>query len=201
MITDPIFEQIYNRSLLQKLEKRFGPFAEQHVELTVSTRILREMLHKMKERGRRGEVVMVAPNEQGRVWLHTKSFYPERVFRLMTGGLEAGEKPHQAMRRELKEETGFKTKIDRCLAVIIYTLMDDKGIILPFVSYLFLTNPTVGLPHPTDPKEAITEFQAVAVTELPAVAGQLRSLAGDFADWGVFRAVAHELAWQQLQIA
>ncbi len=199
MITDPIFEQVYNRSLLQKLAKRFGPFAEQHVELTGSTGVMREMLHKMKDRDRRGEVVMVAPNEQGRIWLHTKSFYPERVYRLMTGGLDAGEKPHQALRRELKEETGFKTKIDRCLAVITYTMIGDD-LTLPFVSYLFLTNPTVGLPHPTDPKEAITEFQAVTVAELPLVAEQLRSLAGDFADWGVFRAVAHDLAWQQLQI-
>ena len=199
MITDPIFEQIYNRSLLQKLEKRFGPFAEQHAELTGSTRVLLEMLHKMKDRGRRGEVVMVVPNERDQIWLHTKSFYPKGVFRLMTGGVEVGEKPHQAMRRELEEETGFKIKIDRCLAVITYTLRDDN-FVLPFVSYLFLTNPSVGLPHPTDPKETITEFQAVAPAELPVVAEQLRSLTGDFADWGGFRAVAHELAWQQLQI-
>mgnify|MGYP005866792095 FL=1 len=71
---------------------------------------------------------------------------------------------------------------------------------LPFVSYVFLTNPAVALPQPADPKEAITRFQAVAVAKLPAVARQLRSLAGEFADWGVFRAIAHEVAWQQLQM-
>jgi 8-oxo-dGTP pyrophosphatase MutT (NUDIX family) len=199
LITDPIFEQVYNHNLLRKLENRFGPFTQQHVELAGSTGVLAEMIHKIKDRGRRGEVVMVVPNEQGRIWLHTKSFYPEGVFRLMSGGLDAGEKPHRAMQRELAEETGLKTKIDRCLAVITYTLAADE-LTLPFVSYVFLTNPAVGLPKLMDSKEAITQFQAVAVAELPAVARQLRSLKGEFADWGIFRAVAHQVAWQQLQI-
>ena len=197
-MTDPIFDQIYNDNLLAKLERRFGPFQHRHLDLTASTRIMLGMMRKMESKGRRGEVVMVVPNEQGHIWLHTKSFYPDGVYRLMTGGLEVGEKPHKALRRELEEETGFKTKIDRCLAVITYTLSDNE-VRLPFVSYIFLTTPTSGFPHPTDSEEDITTFRAVSVEELAEIVQQLRSLAGFFADWGVFRALAHEVAREQLQ--
>jgi 8-oxo-dGTP pyrophosphatase MutT (NUDIX family) len=197
-MTDPIFESIYNESLLRKLEKRFGSFPHHHAELSASTEIMLQMMNKMNTKSRRGEVVMVVPNRQGHVWIHTKSFYPEGVYRLMTGGLEAGEEPHKALRREVEEETGFKIKIDRCLAVITYSL-SGKGETLPFVSYIFLTTPIPGNPHPTDPEEPITEFQAIPVEALADITLQLRSLKNHrFSDWGIFRAIAHQLAWEQL---
>ena len=196
-MTDPIFAQAYNQTVLNKLEKRFGPFPHHHVELTASTWVLTEMLDKMERKRRRGEVVMVVPNEQGQIWLHTKSFYPEGVFRLMSGGVEAGEKPHKTMRREVEEETGFKTKIDRCLAVITYSFAHNEAT-FPFVSYIFLTKPTTGVPQPTDPNEAITGFKAIPAADLPDIAQQLRSMTDIFEDWGIFRAIAHDVAWQEL---
>jgi 8-oxo-dGTP pyrophosphatase MutT (NUDIX family) len=197
-VTDPIFDQAYNPILLKTLAEQFGPFPHQHVELAASTWVLTEMLDKMVRKRRRGEVVMVVPNDDGQIWLHTKSFYPAGVFRLMTGGVEAGEMPHKAMRREVEEETGFKTKIDRCLAVVTYDFTYN-GATLPFVSYVFLTKPVSGFPQPIDPNEKITGFKAIPVAGLPAIARQLRSLEDIFADWGVFRAIAHDLAWQELQ--
>lgn len=197
-MTDSIFDRAYNPSLLKTLEERFGPFPRQHVALTASTWVLTEMLEKMVRKQRRGEVVMVVPNDHGQIWLHTKSFYPEGLFRLMTGGVEAGEEPQKAMLREVEEETGFDPIIDRCLAVVTYDLTHN-GTTLPFVSYIFLSNPVSGFPQPIDPNEKITGFKAVPVDELPAIALQLRSLEDIFADWGVFRAIAHDLAWQQLR--
>ena len=200
MKTDPLFTKIYNDKILKKIEKRFGPFVEQHADLTASGQVMLSMVEKMAGKGRRGEVVMVVPNQQGQLWLHTKSFYPPGIFRLMTGGLEGDEKPHKAMLREVEEETGFNTKIDRCLAVITYTF-SGNGLVIPFVSYVFLTQPTTGRPSPTDPNEAITEFRAVMVEDLAETAQQLRSIEGRFSDWGVFRAIAHELAREQLLTA
>lgn len=135
---------------------------------------------------------MVIPNDQGRVWLHTKPFYPKGVYRLMTGGIGIGEKPHQTLKREVVEETGFKVDIDRCLAVITYTLSgaDDS---LSFASYAFLTTLTNGTPHPTDTNEAISDFRAVSPKGLLKAARRLRSIEGGFADWGIFRAIAHEV--------
>ncbi|RME74098.1 MAG: NUDIX hydrolase [Chloroflexi bacterium] len=195
---DPGFAQIYNPGLLAELEAQFGPFAQQHVEHTAHTEVLQRMVHKMANRPRYGEVVMVVPNEAGHIWLHTKQFYPQGVYRLLTGGLEGTEKPHQALAREVEEETGFKVTVDRCLAVITYTVHSGP-LVRPFVSYVFLTTPGKGQPVAGDPNEPISDFRAVPPAELAVAAQRLRALDGDFADWGRFRAVAHEAAWEQLQ--
>jgi 8-oxo-dGTP pyrophosphatase MutT (NUDIX family) len=197
--SDPFLAEVYNPKILKKLEQRFGLIYYHHVDLPISTEIMRRMVIKLNQKTtpRRAEVVMVVPNEQGHIWLHTKTFYPQGTYRLMTGGLEPGEAPHQALRREVAEETGFKVKVQRCLAVITYRLTLPE-VELPFVSYIFMTTPATGQPHPTDPREAITHFQAVPIPNLAETARQLRSLTGAFADWGVFRAISHEVACQQL---
>lgn len=197
-VSDPHFEKIYNKKLLKKLEKRFGSFHQHHVELTISSEWMLNLMNKMNRISRRGEVVMVIPNKEGHIWLHTKDFYGEGVYRLMTGGLEPGEKPHLAMQREAEEETGFKIKIDRCLAVITYTLKAGE-IFQPFVSYVFATRPTKGWPQPTDCGESISGFKAVPVSALGDIARELALLKGTKADWGIFRAVAHNIVLEQLQ--
>lgn len=198
LTSDPYFADVYNQKVLKKLELHFGPVYQHHVNLSISTEIMLRMVVKMNQKKpRRAEVVMVVPNEQGHIWLHTKSFYPQGVYRLMTGGLEPGEAPHVALRREVAEETGFKVKVQRCLAVITYTLTAYEAE-LPFVSYVFATTPAKGQPQPTDPKEAIAAFQAIPIPALAETARHLRSLTGDFADWGVFRAIPHEVACEQL---
>lgn len=194
---DPLFERVYNESLLADLEDQFGPFERHQANISASSETMLRLIDKMQTKPRRGEVVMVVPNEQGQIWLHTKDFYPQGVYRLMTGGLEMDERPEEAMVREVEEETGFKTKIDRCLAVITYTVSSETDTV-PFVSYTFLSRPTRGQPQLTDSGEAITAFRAVPVEALPDVAAELRALKGEFEDWGVFRAIAHEVAWRQL---
>ncbi|MCB0167922.1 MAG: NUDIX hydrolase [Anaerolineae bacterium] len=150
-----------------------------------------------KKNPRRGEAVMVIPNPDGQVWLHTKSFYPTGVYRLMTGGLDPGESAEQALTREALEETGFTIQIDRCLAVVTYKLTNGVGQ-HPFASFVFLTKPIDGAPSPTDTGETIEDFKAVPAEGLLETAQQLRRLEGDFADWGRFRAVTHELAARAL---
>lgn len=196
-ITDSYFDTIYNDKILAELEKKFGVFQQYHTKFTVSTENMQRLMGKMRRKRRRGEVVMVIPNEAGNIWLHTKAFYPEGVFRLMTGGLEPDEKPHRALRREVYEETGFEIEIERCLAVLTYTLTDGEGYV-PFASYAFLTTPTKGIPQPTDPNEAITEFLAVSPESLLDTAQQLSAVNGEFSEWGKFRAIAHKVVAEQL---
>jgi len=156
------------------------------------------LLRKMHGKNpRRGEVVMVIPNKAGKIWLHTKASYPDGVYRLMSGGLEPDELPHKALHREVEEETGFAIKIDCCLAVITYNFRGN-GFSLPFTSYMFLTKPADGTPAPVDSGEAITGFKPVPAKKLSRVAKQLRSMNGRFAEWGVFRAEAHEVASKRL---
>ncbi len=140
---------------------------------------------------------MVIPNKRGRIWLHTKVFYEKNIYRLMTGGLDPGEKPHLALMREAKEETGFAVKIDRCLAAITYNLKGD-GTSQPFVSYVFLTKPTSGKPKPIDDSEAISGFKTVPVAGLDKVADKLRWHQDGLTDWGIFRAVAHDVVCEVL---
>ncbi|MCB9076210.1 MAG: NUDIX hydrolase [Anaerolineaceae bacterium] len=195
---DPYFKKVYNQKVLQNLSKRYGPVLYHHLEMSVSTEVMLNMVKKMdKKSPRRGEAVMVIPNLAGQIWLHTKKFYPSGVYRLMTGGLDPGENPEKALIREVFEETGFMAEIDRCLAVVTYELTNGTGQ-YPFVSFVFLTKPTDGVPTPTDSGETIEDFKAVPVEELFETARQLRQLEGDFADWGRFRAVTHELAAQAL---
>lgn len=197
---EPFFRAVYNPKLLRRMAQHFGPMLYHHVEMTVSSLILRRMMDKAegKKKPRRGEVVMVIPNQAGEFWLHTKDFYPTGVYRLMSGGLEAGENPLAALRREALEETGFRVKVERCLAVVTYRLI-SQDLTIPFVSYVLLTSPGQSEPHPTDSSEMISHFQAVPLAGLLDTAHQLRQLDGDFADWGTFRAVAHELAVTALQ--
>jgi 8-oxo-dGTP pyrophosphatase MutT (NUDIX family) len=192
--TDPFFNEIYNEKQLERLEKKFGSFRHHHLDMKVTTQVMLDMMFKMtQKKPRRGEVVMVIPNEQGHLWLHTKDFYPDGVYRLMTGGIDPGEKPDKSLLREVREETGFAVKIERCLAVITYTLTAAEGT-LPFASYVFLTRPSAGQPHPIDSRERITHFKAVPAAELLTVAHSLRALTGPFQDWGIFRAIVHQVA-------
>ena len=195
--SDPYYQEIYNKKILRQLRKKFGPIHYHHVDLTISSKSMLNLMDKMTRKKRRAEVVMVIPNKRGRIWLHTKAFYGKDVYRLMTGGLNPGEKPHLALKREAKEETGFTTRIDRCLAAITYTLTGN-GTSQPFVSYVFLTKPASGKPWPIDTSEAIAGFKAVSVTELGKVADKLRQHKDDLTDWGIFRAVAHDLVRELL---
>lgn len=198
-MTDKFFERVYNPKILTELEAEFGPFARQHVGLSVATEAMHTMVDKMRrsKKPRRAEVVLVVPNEAGDIWLHTKAFYPAGTYRLMTGGVEAGESPALAALRETHEETGFAVKLERCLGVITYRFFNEASP-LPFASYLFLTTPSHGQPAPTDPAENISDFVAVPAAELTKTARQLRLLEGRLADWGIFRAIAHELAAVEL---
>ncbi len=198
-MTDEFFERVYNPQILAELAEAFGPFVQRHIDLPVASEAMHTMVDKMRraKKPRRAEVVLVVPNPAGDIWLHTKAFYPAGTYRLMTGGLEFGESPALAALRETREETGFAVELTRCLGVITYRFLNEAEP-LPFASYLFLTTPGQGQPSPTDPGENITDFVAVPPAELTKTARQLRSLAGRFADWGIFRAIPHELAAAEL---
>jgi 8-oxo-dGTP pyrophosphatase MutT (NUDIX family) len=200
IILDSAFEKVYNPKLLARLKQRFGPFQTHHVEVPASTKVMLSFMEKMESKGRRGEVVIVIPDEEGRVWLHTKDFYPPGIYRLMTGGVKPKEAPDKAFLRETQEETGLQVKIKRCLAVVTYQFQNLETT-LPFVSYLFLAKSTPHSPQPADIAENITDFKAVPGPTLLDVAQQLCGIQGDFADWGRFRAVAHELAGRYFETA
>src|SRR2546423_356546 len=87
-----------------------------------------------KSAERRGEVVLAICSAGNKVLLHTKSFYPDGVFRLLSGGIHPDESVESALLREAREETGLDVRIEKFVALIQY----ESGIRQhPFASYLF----------------------------------------------------------------
>jgi 8-oxo-dGTP pyrophosphatase MutT (NUDIX family) len=187
------------KALLKNFRKRYGSVCHYHMEFSISSSVMLRIMEKMRKKPREAEVVMVIPDESGLIWLHTKASYPKGVYRLMSGGLEQGESPDKALKREVREETGFTIKIDRCLAIITYNFVTNHER-FPFTSFVYLTTPASGTPLPTDPSEAITNFQAVPANLLFDTADRLRTLNGKFKDWGNFRAVVHEVVGKRLTV-
>ncbi len=144
-----------------------------------------------KNGDRRAEVVLAIRNDRNKVLLHTKSFYPDGVFRLLSGGINWDETVERALLREAKEETGLDVSIEQFVALIEYANADSA---YPFASYVFLLKGDEDRPTLQRGKERITAFKSVSAEGLRVTARALRSLPARWREWGVFRAVAHELA-------
>jgi len=139
------------------------------------------------------EVVLTIRRPNGKLLLHTKSFYPTGIYRLPSGSIEEGEGILEAARREAREETGLEVEVEKLLAVLKYRLLWE-GESLPFTSYLLLLREKGGRLGTSDAAEAITGFREVKAADLVEVARKLRGLEGRWQAWGQMRARAHKLA-------
>jgi 8-oxo-dGTP pyrophosphatase MutT (NUDIX family) len=139
---------------------------------------------------RTAEVVLVIPRPGMRILVHTKSFYPNGVWRLPTGGLHLNESIKNALLREGREETGLVLTPVRFLFHMSYSW---EGSDKDFQSYGFLTDPTEGMISSSDPHEQITAFRDITRSELVSVVERLETLSGTWAAWGKFRAAAHRV--------
>jgi ADP-ribose pyrophosphatase YjhB (NUDIX family) len=146
---------------------------------------------------RRAEVVFAIEDDTGQVWVHTKSHYPEHIFRLPTGGVHWDELVVEGLLREVKEETGLAVEIERFLGIIEYQFYHGDWV-APFASYIFhlrshyVTCPSIGDGEP------ISEFRAVSPLQMRQLALNLRNLAGGRRAWGEWRALAHDLVYDTM---
>lgn len=145
-----------------------------------------------KRRDRRGEVALVIENEKNQVLLHTKDHYPARAFRIPTGGINFYEKVIDALHRETFEETGFRPVSYKLLALLLYEF-EYLGQKIPFISFIFHVVPDGVTPQVQDENEKISEFRWIDRRELGKIAQQLRNLPDAWKEWGVMRAIPHEL--------
>jgi ADP-ribose pyrophosphatase YjhB (NUDIX family) len=186
---------------LAQLNERFGPGRCWHVSVD-TTSSGREYWNRklIGKADRRGEVALAIQRPDGQVLLHTKSFYPAGVFRLLTGGIRAGEPVLSGAMREAREETGLPVTLERFVGWVQYEFRCQEQR-TPFVSYVFLMQTDNRPPLPEDNTELISGFRYVPPGELLQVAEQLRSLQTDWAEWGAFRAPAHEMVADALRSA
>lgn len=141
---------------------------------------------------RTAEVIFALRRPDGTFAVQTKAFYPDGVYRLMTGGVKPREDLVEAVRREAWEETGQRVEVERFLATV-RSLFEHDGETIAFDSYLFLVSDDGQELAPADESEEIGDYQFVTLGEMLAVADQLESLDEDWIDWGRFRAAPHRL--------
>jgi 8-oxo-dGTP diphosphatase len=178
---------------VRQLANRYGEPREWRCEMPVDDYIRRFRLNGHSDR--RAEVVF-AIEDDGCIWVHAKRNYPRNLFRLPSGGIGWGETVESALLREIAEETALAVEVVAFLGLIRYDFHWGNQV-GEFASYVFHVRSSGGVPRP-DAGEAITEFRRVFVGELAAIAEELRSLPGERAAWGQWRAVAHELVFDAL---
>jgi ADP-ribose pyrophosphatase YjhB (NUDIX family) len=145
----------------------------------------------------RGEVIMVIVRPNGNVLLHTKEFYPEGVYRLLSGRVLWEDDVEQTLRREVAEETSLDVSVRRFLGLIEYEFR-CQGRSVPFVSYVFELHESGGTLCCLDQVEGITDFREAAISDLSQIAAHLERLESRWKDWGQFRAVAHHVVRELL---
>ncbi|MHB1317072.1 MAG: NUDIX hydrolase [Anaerolineae bacterium] len=173
----------------------YGRPEEQELAIPVSRETL-EYWRRLKD-GRVAEVVLLVRRPNGHYLLHTKPFYPEGAYRLMTGGIHAGEDLIEAAMREAREETGLDVRPERFVGVLRerYVHGDES---FDFTSYLIELAELGGVLGVLDEHEQISGYREVAAHVFLTVATDLESLSGRWRDWGAIRGPAHRLAAQVL---
>ena len=199
------------------LSERFG--APLRHSITLVNEGLFEPLSKTD---RYGEVCMVIRRLDGRLLTARKTFYPPSAYRLLTGGIDYGERIYDALLRETDEETGLEVRVRRFLAMLDYRLTRPDGThvegsaALPdrpvpddgerFRTFAFLLDEIGGVLAPRDPHERVELYQTIAVEDLPQMAERLEQLGqvydpeiyGRWRDWGRFRAAVHRSVYEAL---
>lgn len=140
---------------------------------------------------RHGEVAMVVERAPGWVLLQTKAHYPPGIFRLPTGTIHARESADAAMLRELHEEANLVPGAFRRLCHLEYEIEGGRK---DFFTDIYLIEAPKGQLRPNDAAEEINAWREAMLSELPAIAADLRRLEPPWQGWGIFRSVLHELA-------
>ena len=182
---------------VEDLTALYGRPARQHFRIDLDDYLIDSRARRRRDR--RAEVLFAVTRPSGRVLIHSKPRYPQGLFRLFTGGINPDELVVDALFREVAEETGLVCRVERFLAVCTYAFHHpDPMRRYGFASYLFhLVTENEDTPCPRDLTE-IGQIGEIALEGLPAIASHLRSLPGRRAAWGLWRAIGHDIVYEQL---
>ena len=188
------------RNELAQLAITYGTPLVRTIDLGASTQF-----DPLNATDRIGEVCMVIRRRNGRLLTAIKTFYPKDAYRLLTGGINHGERVYHALLRETHEETGLEVNTNRFLAALAYSLNgNDKAPV--FYTFAFLLDEVSGTLGTLDETERVEAFREVAVEDLPKMADTLRhiqhepsrEIGGNWHDWGKFRAAVHDAVYTAL---
>jgi 8-oxo-dGTP pyrophosphatase MutT (NUDIX family) len=187
---------------LEQLAQRYGRPLVCDVDLGVHS-----MFDPLNRTDRFGEVCMVVRRPDRKLLTMKKTFYPPGAYRLLTGGINHGEHVLDALLRETYEETGLEVTITRFLAAVAYHTGSTDTMPV-FYTFAFLLDEVGGSLGVVDEKERVEAFREVKPADLPTMADYLDGMgtdysgeiAGDWRDWGRFRAVIHRVVWEALKV-
>jgi len=182
----------------EALVGRYGPTLRQDRRFELNEIAYDYWLHVVSNR--RAEVVLAVQRPGGELLFHRKESYLPGTYRIPSGGVNRGETVLDALAREQWEELGLCLPPAAMPGLIHYRLCWAEAEI-PFASYLFLLRPE-GAVNLTvhDPNEAIAEFRWLPLAELPAIGEHLRGLVPERRNWGRYRAIAHDLLAEFLDV-
>jgi len=190
----PVTDPLIHPQEVEALTRQFGEPRRQTCTMDVAHPTYDRWVRKVSTGpvACRGEVIMVILRPNGRVLLHTKDFYPQGVYRLLSGRVLWRDDVAHTLHREVREETSLDVTVQSFLGLIEYQFQCKESV-LPFVSYVFELHEVGGELCCLDKGEGITDFREVSVGELSQVAAELEHLEPQWQDWGNFRAVAHHM--------
>ena len=189
------------RNELAQLAITYGAPLVRAIDLGASTQF-----DPLNRTDRYGEVCMVIRRRNGRLITAIKTFYPKDAYRLLTGGINHGERVYDALLRETHEETGLKVNINSFLAALAYSLNGNDNTPV-FYTFAFLLDEVSGTLGTLDEDEHVEAFREVSVEDLPKMADMLRhiqhepsrEIGGNWHDWGLFRAAVHDAVYEVLK--
>ena len=188
------------RNELAQLAVTYGKPLVRTIDLGASTQF-----DPLSRADRYGEVCMVIRRRNGRLLTAVKTFYPKDAYRLLTGGINHGERVYDALLRETHEETGLTVNVNRFLAALVYHLNDEEKAPV-FYTFAFLLDEVSGTLGVLDAAERVEAFREVSADDLPKMANTLRDIqhepsreiGGNWHDWGMFRAAIHDAVYTAL---
>lgn len=135
------------------------------------------------------EVIMIIPRPGGKILTMAKSFYPDGVYNLPSGGIHPGETPEQAFAREIAEETCLDVALRRRIGRIERrcVLKTDS---LNYTSHIMLGTESAEAPRSSDEGECISAYFDAGTDDLRVFAANMRALTGKWLGFGRFRAAA-----------
>jgi ADP-ribose pyrophosphatase YjhB (NUDIX family) len=164
------------------------------------------MFDPLTKTDRIGEVCMVIRRPSGHLLTFRKDIYPPGVMRLLTGGVNPGERIETGLLREVAEETSLDVAVRRFLALIGYRSPSTAPGNIDFLTFAFLLDELGGELVPQDPEERVEAYGETSAGELYNLAAFLEQLearndheiSGNWQSWGIFRAVVHRVVADQL---
>ena len=195
IINDPVYQSIIDVEELEQLKKDNSDILIWDSQLDFGKDFFSFWQKRFNENDRRGEVVLWIENLDKKILLHTKPYYPNNIYRLLTGGIHFNETVVEALFREIWEETSFTLKDFNFNGIIFYKFKHN-GLVLPFCSYIYKISNIDKEPVTIDDVELITGFKWIEKQELKDVNKQFAELGDDWKDWADMRIIAHEFVFK-----